>query len=92
MTNKPVISTAKVRGLIKKNNISYVDATRRLYPSIASGLSVWQLCDSVYVRAFGKNWETDVATLNNALSAHGLTLKNHRNDRADSFQIAKVGA
>lgn len=91
MANKPVISTAKVRGLIKKNNIWYVDATRRLYPSSAAGLSVWQLCDNVYVRAFGKNWETDAATLKNALGEYGLTLHRHY-DRADTFTIVKVGA
>jgi hypothetical protein len=51
--NHPVISTAKVRGLIKKNGIGYVDATRRLYPSIAYGVSVWQLCDNVYFEVYG---------------------------------------
>ena len=50
--NKPVITTAKVRGLIKKNDINYVDATRRNYPSIANGVSVWQLSDSVYFQVF----------------------------------------
>jgi hypothetical protein len=51
--NNPVISTAKVRGLIKKNGIGYVDATRRMYPSIATGVSVWQLCDGVYFEVYG---------------------------------------
>ena len=51
--NHPVISTAKVRGLIKKNGIGYVDATRRFYPSIAYGVSVWQLCDNVYFEVYG---------------------------------------
>ena len=91
MTNRPVISTAKVRGLIKKNKISYVDAIGRLYPSIHSGLSVWQLCDKVYVRAFGKNCETYAATLKNALGEYGLTLHRHY-DRADTFTIVQVGA
>lgn len=53
--NAPVISTAKVRGLIKKNGIRYVDATRRNYPSIANGVSVWQLSDSIYFEVFESN-------------------------------------
>lgn len=92
MRNNPVISTAKVRGLIKKNNISYVDATRRLYPSIATGLSVWQLCSNVYVRAFGKNWEDYLAVLDNALKQQGFTLVNNSADRFDTFKIVKIGA
>ncbi len=53
MRNRPVISTAKVRGLIKKNGMRYVDATGRRYPAIAHGVSVWQLCDNVYFRVYG---------------------------------------
>ena len=53
MRNRPVVSTAKVRGWIKKSGISYVDATRRNYPSIAKGVSVWQLSSSVYFRVYG---------------------------------------
>lgn len=51
--NNPVISTAKVRGLIKKNNIGYVDATAKYYPFIAYGVNVWQLCDNVYFKVYG---------------------------------------
>ena len=54
--NRPVISTAKVRGLIKKNGIGYVDAVRRNYPSIASGVSVWQLCDHVLFKVYGYDY------------------------------------
>jgi hypothetical protein len=57
MRNKPVVSTAKVRGLIKKSGIGYVDATRRYYPSIASGVNVWQLCSSVYFEVYGQQSE-----------------------------------
>ena len=51
--NRPVISTAKVRGMIKKNNIGYVDAVGKFYPSIHTGINVWQLCDDVYFRVYG---------------------------------------
>ena len=89
-TFKPVISTAKVRGIIKKNDIWYVDATRRLYGS-TSGLSVWQLGNSVYVRAFGPEWESDTAILRNALNEMGLTLETtHHNE--DTFIIVKAVA
>lgn len=91
MRNKPLISTAKVRGLIKKNDIWYVDATRRLYPSIASGLSVWQRCDNVYVRAFGPKWELHAETLKNALNEFGLTLQATYNT-PDTFSIVKIEA
>jgi len=56
--NHPVVSTAKVRGLIKKNGINYVDATRRYHPTIAVGVNVWQLCDSVYFQVFGYGSES----------------------------------
>ena len=61
MRNHPVISTAKVRGLIKKNGISYVDATARNYSSIAYGVSVWQLCDNVYFEVYGGHNEERIA-------------------------------
>lgn len=53
--NKPVVSTAKVRGMIKKNGIGYVDASGRNFGSIYSGINVWQLCDNVYFKVFGFN-------------------------------------
>lgn len=89
--NKPVISTAKVRSLIKKNGIGYVDATRRLYPAIARGVSVWQLCDSVLFKVYGK----DVAQVNaieeqfrNILAAEGLAVTKD----GDIYEIFKAGA
>lgn len=53
MKNTPIISTAKVRGIIKKSGIGYVDATRRMYPGIAQGISVWQLCSTVCFEVYG---------------------------------------
>jgi hypothetical protein len=89
--NNPVISTAKARGLIKKNGINYVDATRRLYPSIAKGISVWQLCDSVLFQIYGN----DIAQIDaieekfaNILAAENLTFKKFGN----SYEIVKVNA
>lgn len=89
--NHPVISTAKVRGLIKKNDINYVDATRRLYPSIARGISVWQLCDSILFQVYGK----DIAQVNeieqkfaNILAAEGLAVVKFGS--GNSCQIVKA--
>lgn len=59
MRNQPVISTAKVRGLIKKNGIRYVDAGRRNYPSLADGVSVWQLSSSVYFKVYGYSYNEE---------------------------------
>lgn len=92
--NRPVVSTAKVRGMIKKNDINYVDATRKYYPTIANGVHVWQLCDSVYFRVFG--YGEDARIQNNLekfiaiLDAEGFTVKSSSNN---SYQIvAKIGA
>lgn len=92
--NKPVISTAKVRGLIKKNGIRYVDATGRNYPSIASGVSVWQLCSTVYFRVYGydcneeKRQET-LEKFTEVLSKEGFAVKGASSDR--TFEIVKAG-
>jgi hypothetical protein len=73
--NRPVISSAKVRGLIKKNNIHYVDRCAATYGySFARGINVWQLCDSIYLRPYGSIEEQDsyIAKLNEALAEFGL--------------------
>lgn len=93
MSNKPVISTAKVRGLIKKNGINYVDATGRMYPTIQNGISVWQLCDTVYCRVFGRTEEIsnkNLAALETALESIGLTITIP--DNRATFEIVKAGA
>ena len=93
--NHPVISTAKVRGLIKKNGISYVDATRRLYPSIAQGVSVWQLCDSVFFQVYGYSIENIEATekkFTDILAAEGFAVKSFGNSYDKSCEIVKAGA
>ena len=96
MKNHPVISTAKVRGLIKKNGMSYVDATRRLYPTIATGISVWQLCDSIYFQVYGycdgDKMQINFDKFASILDEAGFAIKEGR-QLHDSHQIiAKVGA
>jgi hypothetical protein len=93
MRNRPVVSTAKVRGLIKKSGISYVDATRRNYPSIASGVSVWQLCSTVYFRVYGYDYneEKRQATLEKfteVLAKEGFAVKGNSSD--STFEIVKA--
>ena len=92
--NTPIVSTAKVRGMIKKNGISYVDGTRKWYPSIANGINVWQLCNSVYFRVYGFQ-ETETIAKNlekfiSVLDAEGFTIKS---SSSNTYEIvAKVGA
>ena len=89
--NHPVISTAKVRGLIKKNGINYVDATRRMYPSIARGVSVWQLSDSVLFQVYGhstENIEAIQKQFTDVLAAEGFAVKSF----GKSLEIVKAGA
>jgi hypothetical protein len=92
MRNRPVISTAKVRGLIKKNGINYVDATGRLYPSIHSGVSVWQLCDSIYFKVYGHGESARAQEIlekfTAVLAAEGLSVTDPSN--SGSYQIVKV--
>jgi len=89
MRNRPVVSTAKVRGLIKKNGIGYVDATRRNYPSIAQGVSVWQLCSTVNFKVYGDSeakqeeiYQKFVAVL----AVEGLAVKKI----SDTFEIVSA--
>ena len=88
MRNRPVVSTAKVRGLIKKNGIGYVDAVRRDFPSIAQGISVWQLCSTVYFKVYGYQYnevqrQEILKKFTEALAVEGLAVK----DRGDTFEI-----
>lgn len=91
MRNKPVVSTAKVRGLIKKNGIGYVDATRRNHPGIAQGVSVWQLCSSVYFEVYGNrydeiNRQEILKKFTEALAVEGLAVK----ESGRSFEIVSA--
>jgi hypothetical protein len=75
--NRPVISSAKVRGLIKKNDIRYVDRCAATYGwRFARGINVWQLCDTIHVRPYGSIEEQDsyIAKLNDALAEFGLVV------------------
>jgi hypothetical protein len=89
--NNPIISTAKVRGLIKKSGIDYVDATRALYGySYARGINVWQLCDSIYLRPYGSEEQQNeyIAKLNVALAEFDLVVKGNSN--SSTMQIVAV--
>ena len=90
MRNKPVVPTAKVRGLIKKSVISYVDATRRYYPSIAQGVHVWQLSSSVLFQVYSYESEVKRGEILQkfviALASQGLSVK----ERSGSFEIVKA--
>jgi starvation-inducible outer membrane lipoprotein len=90
MKSKPVVTTAKVRGIIKKNNIGYVDATRRYYPTIAKGVHVWQLSSSICFQVYGHGEETKrqeiLKQFTEVLAIEGFAVKSSDN----SFEI--VGA
>jgi hypothetical protein len=89
--NRPVISSAKVRGLIKKNGIRYVDRSASVYYyKFARGINVWQLCDTIYVRPYGSIEEQDsyIAKLNEALAEFGLVA--FGTSSTSSFQIKAV--
>lgn len=90
MINKPVVTTAKVRGLIKKNNLGYVDATRRLFPNIALGISVWQLCDHIFFEVYGYNSDVRAAEIlaqfETVLAAEGFAVRKCSN----SYEIVKA--
>ena len=93
MKNNPVISTAKVRGIIKRNNIGYVDSTRRFYSKIANGINVWQLCDGIYAKVYGfqetERIEKNTHDFKIALEKEGFTISP---TYGDSYEIVKVGA
>jgi hypothetical protein len=76
-SNNPLISSAKVRSLIKKNGIRYIDSTAALYGyRSARGINVWQLCDTIYLRPYGTDEERDfyVRKLNGVLADLGLQI------------------
>lgn len=94
--NKPIVSTAKVRGMIKKNGIGYVDASGKYYGAIYSGIHVWQLCDNVYFQVFGfRKSETIAKNLEKftaVLEKEGFGIEK-TNSASTTFKIVeKVGA
>jgi len=78
MTTQPIVSTAKIRGAIKRNNIQYVDRIASMRPSTHQGITVWQLGSCVMIEAFGFNQEERIeANLNKfieAIAPLGLTI------------------
>lgn len=92
-SNNPLISSAKVRGLIKKNGIRYVDSTEALYGwRSAAGINVWQLCDTIYLRPYGSDEKQAelIAKLNEALLAFGLVIV--KVSSSTSMQIEAVAS
>lgn len=92
MRNQPVISTAKVRGLIKKNGIGYVNERERLFEQLADGVSVWQLCSSVYFKVYGYDYNEEkrqeyLAKFVEVLAKEGFAVLQGSSDSA--FQIVK---
>jgi hypothetical protein len=90
-TNYPLISSAKVRGLMKKNGIDYVDADAALYSyqSVTTrGINVWQLGDSICLRPYGNDQERSeyVSNLEKALSELGLMIVNCRDGKSMRIQ------
>lgn len=76
---EPIISTAKVRGIIKKNGISYVDAISSKYPNTNEGITVWQFASHVMIQPFGfrkpELVAENLAKFKEAIAPYGLTVK-----------------
>jgi len=86
----PIVTTAKVRGIIKKNGIGYVDAVGSLYPSTHTGINVWQLCDNVYFKVYGfcqsERISKNLEQFAKALETEGLT---YQQESTGSYKIVK---
>jgi len=95
--NHPIVTTAKLRALAKKNGIRYVDATGRLYGSIHSGVSIFQQLDNVYVQGLGYNTQekidANIQQFNTALATLGFALQSMSEtaDR-DLYRVVKANA
>jgi len=91
--NHPIVTTAKLRALVKKNEIGYVDRTRRQISSMTNGVAISQLGSDIYVEGFGFNDQIviaqNIAKFDEALASLGLTLTK-LND--SDYKVVKVGA
>jgi hypothetical protein len=90
MTNRPLISSSKVRATIKKVGVPYVDAVRAYHPTIAHGINAWQLCDSIYIRSYGTDEQRVeyVAKLDAALRELGLTVAKYDGTYTMRIEVA----
>jgi hypothetical protein len=89
--NQPIISSSKVRAVIKKVGVPYVDATRALHGfKYARGINVWQLCDSIYLRPYGTDEERAeyIAKLDAALREFGLTVSKYDGTYTMKIKVA----
>ena len=70
-----LVTTAKLRALVKKLNIPYVDATASNFPRSARGIHIWQLGDSICFKTYNdvdRNYRGDFVF---ALEEMGLTVR-----------------
>ena len=75
MRTTDLITTAKLRGMLKKLDIPYVDATRANYPSIANGIHIWQLSWSICFKTYNDAEKVYVGKFIEALNEIGLTVR-----------------
>lgn len=93
MSNELVISTAKVRGIVKKSGINYVDASAAYFGKIYQGITVWQFGSHIMIEPFGYNKDEviaeNLAKFIEAIAPFGLTVKQSTNC---SYEVVKAVA
>jgi len=68
------VTTAKLRGLVKKLEIPYVDAIRANHRLIANGIHIWQLGSQICFKTFNDSNEVYLSKFISALDEIGLTV------------------
>jgi hypothetical protein len=93
MINEPIVSSAKIRGIIKKNGIKYVPESSTRFGRIYEGITVWQFASHIMIQPFGYHKPEviaeNLAKFVEALAPYGLTVQR---STTWAYEVVKAGA
>ena len=69
-----IITTAKLRGIVKKLGINYVTYSASYFPAQCDGIHIWQLGNAIYFKTFKDNDKIYLSQFVSALNELGLTV------------------
>jgi hypothetical protein len=74
METLDIITTAKLRGIVKKLGINYVTDSASYFPAQCDGIHIWQLGNAIYFKTFNDNDKMYFTKFVSTLNELGLTV------------------
>jgi hypothetical protein len=69
-----IVTTAKLRGIVKKLGIKYVTDSASYFPAQCDGIHIWQNGNAIYFKTFKDNDKIYLSQFVSALNELGLTI------------------